>query len=219
MPRPTVPLVVLFVALAGCATREPGPRFELFGELPVSDVFTPGVRVWQAAAASERASQRALPEDASLLAEAYVAFERALRRQVAADVLRFVQTSSGLYFQPDGEFDYWPTFGEVMERGGDDCDGMDVLTFELLRRSGFEPGEIYRVILFNAELDLHHMATLWLEDGREDDPWLLDPTGQISRRMRRLSELSASWTPLAVFDETERYRALPAGSDVADSAP
>ena len=219
MSRPTVAFVVVFVALASCATRAPGPRFDFSAELPESDVFMPGVRVWQAAAANERARQQPLPEDTSLLADAYAAFERDLRRQVARDVLRFVQTSSGLYFRPDGEFDYWPTFGEVMLRGGDDCDGMDVLTFELLRRSGFERGEIYRVILWNEELDLHHMATLWLEAGGEDDPWVLDPTGQISRRMRRLSEISASWRPLAVFDETERYTALPAKSDVAAPAP
>ncbi len=214
MLGPTVGLLVLLCA-AACVTTPSEPRhWDFSGELPESDVFMPGVRTWQAAAEGERRRDRVVSEDASMLAEAYTAFSRELRRQLAGDVLKFVQTSSGLYFRPDGSLDYWPTFNEVLESGGDDCDGMDVLTFRLLRSSGFGPGEVYRVILYSEERDLHHMATLWFEEGREHgrvgDPWVLDPTGEVSSRMRRLSELD--WEPKIIFDETQRYRVVPAGA-------
>jgi len=46
------------------------------------------------------------------------------------------------------------------------------------------------------------MATLWFET--PDNPWLIDATGAISRRLRRVSELPG-WTPVRVFDENELY--------------
>ena len=48
----------------------------------------------------------------------------------------------------------------------------------------------------------------WYQHGRVGDPWVLDPTGEVSSRMRRLSELD--WEPRIIFDETQRYRVVPA---------
>ena len=48
----------------------------------------------------------------------------------------------------------------------------------------------------------NHMATLWFEE--RGDPWLIDATGAISRRLIRFSELRG-WTPIRLFDEDELY--------------
>ena len=50
--------------------------------------------------------------------------------------------------------------------------------------------------------DQHHMVTLWFED--PDDPWVLDPTGAMTRGMPRMSEVP-EWVPLKVFSDTEHF--------------
>ena len=40
------------------------------------------------------------------------------------------------------------------------------------------------------------MVTFWFEN--RDDPWVIDPTGAMSRGMPRMSELH-EWRPLKVF--------------------
>jgi hypothetical protein len=118
--------------------------------------------------------------------------------------VRFVQQQSGLYYTRDRGVDDWPVLGELLEAGADDCDGMDLLTFSLLRRLGFERGEIYRAIVRNVETDLHHIVTLWFEPGNRDAPWLLDSTGEITREVMPLSAQTA-WEPLRLFDETSAF--------------
>ena len=46
------------------------------------------------------------------------------------------------------------------------------------------------------------MVTLWFED--RNDPWVIDPTGAMSRGMQRMSDLPA-WVPLKVFSDTVEY--------------
>jgi hypothetical protein len=46
------------------------------------------------------------------------------------------------------------------------------------------------------------MVTLWFEN--RDDPWVIDPTGAMTRGMPHLSEVSG-WRPLKVFDETHEF--------------
>ena len=48
-----------------------------------------------------------------------------------------------------------------------------------------------------------HMVTLWFEDG--DDPWVLDATGAMTLSMRRFSDIPIGWTPLVMFNETDRF--------------
>jgi hypothetical protein len=46
------------------------------------------------------------------------------------------------------------------------------------------------------------MVTLWFEDS--NDPWVLDPTATITRRLQKLSELRG-WVPLKVFSEDREF--------------
>jgi len=120
-----------------------------------------------------------------------------------------MQTESGLYYRPDTGTDLWPTLPQVISSEGDDCDGIELLGFTLLRRLGFGPGEIFRTILVHRETDQHHMVTLWFYEGPESEPFVLDPTGELARRLVPLRALHG-WAPIALFDETVQYRARPA---------
>jgi hypothetical protein len=97
----------------------------------------------------------------------------------------------------------------VIETGGDDCDGLDLLTFELLRRLGFREREILRAILVERATGQHHMVTLWFENGERGDPYVLDPTAVVTPGMVRLSAVPA-WDAIELFDETAHYRVEPA---------
>ena len=46
------------------------------------------------------------------------------------------------------------------------------------------------------------MVTLWFET--PDDPWVIDPTGAMTRGMPRLSEVPG-WAPLKVFDDSREF--------------
>ncbi|MCP4005699.1 MAG: hypothetical protein GY725_16030 [bacterium] len=191
---------------SACATLPTPPDWDLFGEMPRDDAFAPGVLVWQGIRMLDADRQRKASPDASPLAQEFASFSRDLRREIVERTVRWVQLNSGLYFEADGEIDTWPTLADVLESGGDDCDGMDVLTFEILRDAGFERGEIYRAVLVREEDQLHHMVTLWFPVDRPQDPFVLDPTGDVTPIVRRLSQVQNKWTPLVLFDETDRFR-------------
>jgi hypothetical protein len=217
---PALAISIAAVAL-GCASAPTVQRFELFGDVPEGDVFGSAIQRWQASTQLEslRIEIAALREEMgqkpprlddiepnSPLGRAYASFTSELRHQLVLDTLSWVQLRSGLYYWPDGKVDEWPILREVLDRGGDDCDGMDLLTFSLLRRLGFGNGEIYRAIVRNRETDAHHMVTLWFETGREHDPWLLDSTGEITSRVLPLS-FHSDWEPVRLFDEQSAYAA------------
>ena len=106
--------------------------------------------------------------------------------------------------------DHWPTFLELLDRNGDDCDGLDLIAFEMLREFGFQRGEIYRAVVKRNSDGRNHMVTLWFED--REDPWVIDVTGAMSGLMRKFSQLPG-WTPTVVFDEYDQFgvtrRSLP----------
>lgn len=135
----------------------------------------------------------------------YSDFEVSLKRQVAARAARWIQEQSRRAYRPDGASDHWATLGEVLDSGADDCDGLDLLTFQLLRRFGFEEREIERAILVERATGQHHMVTLWFERPESSDPFVLDPTGVATVGMSRLSELQG-WAPIETFDEQTHYR-------------
>ncbi len=206
--------------LAACATSPEPAGYDLFVPLPDDDAFAPAIEHWQAETrleglAAEVALLRAqlrgeIPPPlterggASALGRAYLEFRSELRHGVVIDTVRWVQQQSGLYYRRDRGLDDWPVLGELLAAGADDCDGMDLLTFSLLRRLGFEHGEIYRTIVRNVETGLHHIVTLWFAPGRRDDPWLLDSTGQVSRAVIPFSA-QTDCEPLRLFDETTAY--------------
>jgi hypothetical protein len=198
----------LAIALGtGCAHVPPSqPTLELFAPEPDDDHWSPMIRLWQADRRLETEEPRPLPPLAiSDLGRDYERFVSDLRLQVVRRVLRFVQLSGGLYYRFDGDRDHWPTLAQVVEGGGDDCDGLDLLTFETLRSIGFGPGELWRAVIAEPASGRHHMVTLWFDGKDADDPWVLDPTGDAAPGLARLSSVRG-WTPVALFDETRQFR-------------
>ncbi len=192
---------------ASCAT--PTARttaLEFFVPAPSEDPWNGKIDEWQARhrADSRQREERAPGESA--LAKSYAEFSGALRRRLAAETVEWVQAESQRHYRSDGAEDHWATLGEVVERGSDDCDGLDLLTFVLLRRLGFQSEEIYRSILVERASGQHHMVTLWFES--RGDPFVLDPTGVVARGMVRLSQIPG-WEPIELFDEAAHFRVEP----------
>ncbi|MAE95412.1 MAG: hypothetical protein CL910_12185 [Deltaproteobacteria bacterium] len=161
-------------------------------------------------AAPGRAGKPAEPEE---LALAYQSFQEEERRRTVLRVGKWIREQSRLHFVPDPGIDIWPTAQEVLESGGDDCDGLAFLTHQMLLELGFEREDLYLAIVRRHSDALHHMISLWFGDG--EDPWVIDPTGAMTNEMVRMSEING-WEPLAVFSETQHYRALP---HVASASP
>jgi hypothetical protein len=207
--RPRVALLLLAAACALPPPVAPGAgRYDFF-EPASQDDWNAKILVWQAASRIDAAK----PPDAfpppGFLGESWREAEGDLRREIAERVVAWMQTESGLYYRPDANGDRWPTLPEVLSAEGDDCDGIELLGFTLLRRLGFGPGEIYRTILLHRESGQHHMVTLWFAQGPAAEPLVLDPTGELARRLVPLGLLHG-WAPIALFDETAQYRARPA---------
>ncbi len=209
--------------LAACASVPQPLNYDLFVPVAEGDEYAPAIQHWQAESRLEdlsaevaelraKLSGNALPlpgaGDAGAgdtpLGLAYRGFRSELRRNVVDQTVHWVQQQSGLYYRNDGNLDDWPVLGELLAAGADDCDGMDLLTFSLLRGLGFEQGEIYRTIVRHLDTGLHHIVTLWFAPGRRDDPWLLDSTGEVSRAVIPLSA-QTDWEPLRLFDESTAY--------------
>jgi len=207
----------LLAALAlGCALPQASPEARTtwaWFEAPPDDVWTGKITDWQArqqrdapALAAEPREARLLPPRWALLREKALSFEARERRALAARIAKFAQESARSHFRWDPKTDLaadpWPTSLELYRQNGDDCDGLDLIAYDLLVAFGFPEDELYRVVIQRDRDGANHMATLWFEDPR--DPWLIDATGAITRFFVRFSELPG-WTPLRLFDEDEVY--------------
>ena len=129
---------------------------------------------------------------------------------IAKKINRWTQREARRHYRiendRDPSQDHWPTFQELMERNGDDCDGLDLITYGLLTEFGFPRDRVYRAIVRRQRDRGNHMVTLWFEDPH--DPWVLDATGAMTFQMRRFSEIEG-WTPRKVFNESEQYQVAP----------
>jgi hypothetical protein len=132
----------------------------------------------------------------------YDSFRAAQRRTLARDLARWIQTQSQDHYVPDGPIDRWATLAETLAGNGDDCDGLELLVYRMLREFGFGADSVYRAIVVRPSDGQHHMVTLWFED--KDDPWVIDPTGAMTTGMPHMSEVPG-WEPLKVFSEDERF--------------
>ena len=157
----------------------------------------------------------ALAAQARSLSAALAGFEARRQRRAVEDTLRFVQAQSRRIYRADAAGESWPALEDLLREGRDDCDGLELLTFALLRRQGFGQGEIYRTIVREPQRDLYHMVTLWLPGGGGPDapvagtePWVLDPTGWITRSPAPLSAIRP-WRPVRLFDESGQWSAAP----------
>jgi len=142
------------------------------------------------------------------LSSKFDSFRNEQRRALARQVAEWIQSQARDHYVPDGAVDHWATLAETLQRGGEDCDGLELLVNRFLRESGFGEKSVYRAIVYRPADGQHHMVTLWFEDPA--DPWVIDPTGAMTTGMPRMSELR-DWVPLKVFSETQEFtvRAAP----------
>ena len=136
------------------------------------------------------------------LREKFDAFRAGERRALARRVASWIQAEAQHHYFPDGAVDHWATLEETLARGGDDCDGLELLVNRALRELGFDEDEVFRAIVYRPSDGQHHMVTFWFEDA--SDPWVIDPTGAMTGGMPRMSELP-EWRPLKVFSEHREF--------------
>jgi hypothetical protein len=212
------------VVFGGCvAGAPPGRRFVFFERAAPGDPWSPKIAGWQAreramgaadqlapgapgtTVASGPADARPSTDD---LRVAYFAFRAEQKRATARAAAAWIQEQSRHHYIPDGPVDHWATLEETLAHNGDDCDGLELLTYHFLRDAGFRDDEVFRAIVMRPSDGQHHMVTLWFED--PTDPWVIDPTGAMTTGMPRLSEVP-DWVPIEIFTETVEYTVHPAG--------
>ena len=197
-------LALSFLSCAQNARMLSPVSLDFFVESPREDPWNAKIKNWQSRNQLDQQTAAARPVG-SELGNDYGKFENDLRRKIAADTVAWIQDESRRHYIPDGEIDHWATLSEVIATNGDDCDGLDLMQFDLLRKLGFEKDEIYRSIIVDRETGQHHMVTLWFENGDRRDPWVLDPTGVAASELVRLSAIP-KWSPIEIFDEARHYR-------------
>lgn len=141
-------------------------------------------------------------ENPSDLRSRYFGFVAQSKHAVALAVASWVQNEGRRYYVSDTGQDHWPTLEEVLANDGDDCDGLELLSYYLLLRMGFDEDEVYRAIVVRERDNQHHMVTLWFET--PDDPHVIDPTGAMVLGMPRMSEVKG-WVPMQVFSPTKHF--------------
>jgi len=215
----TLAILVLLLGLGwGCAnTPLRAPAYDYFSQPDPDDPWSRKIGRWQkrerfdrgdegfgtlasvAESGGEDGEDSAVPEQ---LQDKYEAFRAERKRALAREVAQWIQDQAQQHYVPDGPIDRWATLPETLRRNGDDCDGLELLTFHLLRDLGFEDNEVYRAIIYRRSDGQHHMVTLWFEN--PEDPWVIDPTGAMTTGMPRMSEVPA-WVPLKVFSDDEDF--------------
>jgi len=142
------------------------------------------------------------PSDAGSLKAKYDTYRADRKRAIAREFADWLQEQAHQHYFPDGPIDRWATLEETFRSNGDDCDGLELLTYYFLRDLGFGDDAVYRAVVVRQTDGQHHMVTLWFED--PDDPWVIDPTGAMTSGMPRMSELP-EWVPLKVFSEDSDF--------------
>jgi hypothetical protein len=199
----------------GCASSV-HVGYDYFAAPDRNDPWSRKIEFWQARERAERGVE-SVPTPAAVagpgardgdtagvgdLKAKYEAFRSERRRAMARDLAEWIQAQAKQHYIPDGPVDRWATLDETFRGNGDDCDGLELLVFHLLRDLGFAENEVYRAIVYRRSDGQHHMVTLWFEDA--DDPWVIDPTGAMTSGMPLMSELP-DWVPLKVFNEDESF--------------
>lgn len=213
--RPFEMLAAAMLALLlglGCTTGQSRlSHYQYFAEPAPNDAWSHKIQSWQARERGDHPSGlsavSAPPTELSGRTESalrakYQAFRGDRKRAMARELADWIQQQAREHYVADGPIDHWATLEETFVQNGDDCDGLELLTYHLLRDLGFGADEVFRSIVFRKQDGQHHMVTLWFEDA--DDPWVIDPTGAMTSGMPRMSEVPG-WTPLKVFTEDQDF--------------
>ena len=217
--RPVCWALVAAVALTsvgGCRTALQPPGVYDYFAIPASgDAWSRKIGAWQArerndapapAATSAEGPDQERPglerDEVGDLREKYETFRRERRRALARELALWIQSEARKHYVADGPVDHWAPLEETLRSNGDDCDGLELLTFNFLREIGFPADEVFRAIVVRRGDGQHHMVTLWFED--PSDPWVIDPTGAMTSGMPRMSEVP-EWVPLRVFSREENF--------------
>jgi hypothetical protein len=212
-------ILVLLLGLGwGCASPPPrAPAYEYFAQPDPDDPWSRKIHRWQqrerfelgddglgtlASVAGSGSEDGENTIDPQHLQDKYEAFRAERKRALAREVAQWIQDQAQQHYVPDGPIDRWATLPETLHRNGDDCDGLELLTYHLLRDLGFGDHEVYRAIIYRRSDGQHHMVTLWFEN--PEDPWVIDPTGAMTAGMPRMSQVPG-WVPLKVFSEDEDF--------------
>lgn len=185
--------------------------YQYFAAPAPDDAWSAKIRQWQrreagdvavppVANSADEAPPSGLPQ-ADLRAK-YDAFRSERRRALARELADWIQEQAPEHYVPDGPVDHWATLEETLDHNGDDCDGLELLAFHMLRELGFDEDEVFRAIVVRRSDGQHHMVTLWFED--PDDPWVIDPTGAMVFGMPHMSEVP-DWVPLKIFSEDRDF--------------
>jgi hypothetical protein len=224
-PGSSITILLIAFAIAsgsGCAgigAPMQDSAYQYFGKPDPGDAWSRKIRGWQvrqeASHAAERAiavpavsepgernAQAALHTGNGTLLQKYASFRADRKRHTARELTGWIQRQARKHYIDDGPVDHWATFEETMKTNGDDCDGLELLVFNLLHDLGFDSEEIYRAVVYRKTDGQHHMVTLWFEDPK--DPWVIDPTGAMTTGMPRMSDVPA-WVPIKVFTEDRDY--------------
>lgn len=224
-------LVLGFVCGLGCTGLRPQTRYEYFSPPMDADAWSAKISGWQRRELADTGEVAAPPGVALVdgpslhavgdgaaevptalpLRSKYFNFRAEHKRRMASELAQWIQDEAKLHYVPDGPIDHWATLEETLANNGDDCDGLELLVYHALRDLGFHANEVYRAIVVRSSDGQHHMVTLWFEDA--EDPWVIDPTGAMTRGMPRMSEVPG-WAPLKLFSDRAEFsvRRVPTGS-------
>lgn len=210
-------LVTACCALAGCASTGLSAGEIRFGFFEAAarerDPWVAKIEDWQRREQRHRPetalasieTQRAKPKS-MLLRVKMGRWETRERLAMARRVAEWTQGVARRHYRhdppTDAASDPWPTTKDLLDQNGDDCDGLDLIAYELLLQFGFPHEALYRAIVKRDRDGENHMVTLWFD--RADDPWVIDATGAVSLAVRRFSRLEG-WTPTALFNERDQF--------------
>jgi hypothetical protein len=205
----------LLLFVGGCRTM-PLDTGELsyFTAPAADDPWSRKIHGWQQAEQSSETGPapvgtqppRVDPAERGSLRDKYNEFLAERKRKDASDLAAWIQEQSRDHYIPDGAVDHWATFEETMRNNGDDCDGLELLAFHMLRELGFHENEVFRAIVVRPSDGQHHMVTLWFET--PNDPWVIDPTGAMTSGMPKMSQVKG-WKAIKVFSEKRDYTVAP----------
>jgi len=203
------------LALVACATLPSyEPEYDFFAQVERErNPWFSQVAEWQERARRDHpyvVIDEVRGAESTKLREQVRDFHTEHRLSLAKTISAWVLAEGRRHYVSDDEpaNDYWPTYSELVDANGDDCDGLDLLAYQLLREFGFPKDQLFRAILMRNRDDANHMVTLWFED--PDDPWVFDGTGATTREFVRLSEVEG-WTPTNVFNEKAQFLVVKRG--------